>query len=94
MREKVEEIYMSEPDLLISHMDKHQDWCVIVCLVGGGQEINKGEAGISTWVESMDKLYPNWNVYLSDKITNNEYSWGYSFENIMNSQRTTISKGA
>ncbi len=91
MREKGEEIDMSEPDLLISHMDKHQDWCVIVCLVGGGQEINKGEAGISTWVESMDKLYPNWNVYLSDKITNNEYSWGYSFENILNSQRTTIS---
>ena len=91
MREKGEEIDMSEPDLLISHMDKHQDWCVIVCLVGGGQEINKGEAGISTWVESMDKLYPNWNVYLSDKITNTEYSWGYSFENILNSQRTTIS---
>ena len=91
MREKGEEIDMSEPDLLISHMDKHQDWCVIVCLVGGGQEINKGEAGISTWVESMDKLYPNWNVYLSDKITTNEYSWGYSFENILNSQRTTIS---
>lgn len=90
MREKGEEIDMSEPDLLISHMNKHQDWCVIICLVGGGQEINKGEAGISTWVESMDKLYPDWNVYLSDKITNNEYSWGYSFENILNSQRTAI----
>ena len=47
---------MSEPDLLISVMDRHEDWCVIVCLVGGGQEINRGEAGISTWIESMEKF--------------------------------------
>ena len=44
-------INLSEPDLLISHMNKHQEWCVIICLVGGGQEINKGEAGISTWIK-------------------------------------------
>ena len=54
MKEKGHVIEMSEPDLLISEMDRHQDWCVIVCLVGGGQEINSGEAGISTWIESMD----------------------------------------
>ena len=33
----------SEPEYLISCLDRHRDWAVIVCLVGGGQEINTGE---------------------------------------------------
>ena len=73
MKEKGHHIEMSEPDLLISEMDRHEDWCVIVCLVGGGQEINLGEAGISTWIESMDTKYTDWKVYLSDQIKNPEY---------------------
>lgn len=92
MKEKGHMIEVSEPDLLISHMDKHEDWCVIVCLVGGGQEINKGEAGISTWIESMDTKYQDWDVYLSNQITNTEYSWGYDYNQILNSSRTTISE--
>ena len=92
MKEKGHNIEMSEPDLLISEMDRHQDWCVIVCLVGGGQEINLGEAGISTWIKSMDTKYKEWKVYVSDQINNPEYSWGYSFEQILSSPRTTISK--
>ncbi len=91
MNEKGYQIEVSEPDLLISVMDRHQDWCVIVCLVGGGQEINKGEAGISTWIESIDKTYKDWEVYLSDQIKNEEYSWGYSFEKVLKSERTTLS---
>jgi len=83
---------MSEPDLLISVMDRHQDWCVIVCLVGGGQEINRGEAGISTWIESMDTKYKDWKVYVSEEINNPEYSWGYSFDRILASSRTRILK--
>lgn len=92
MKEKGHNIEMSEPDLLISEMDRHKDWCVIVCLVGGGQEINGGEAGISTWIESMDSKYQDWKVYVSDQIKNPEYSWGYSFDQILSSSRTTISK--
>ena len=92
MREKGHNIEMSEPDLLISVMDKHQDWCVVVCLVGGGQEINSGEAGISTWIESIDSKYQDWKVYLSDQIKNPEYSWGYSFDKILSSTRTSISE--
>ena len=92
MKEKGHNIEMSEPDLLISVMDRHQDWCVIVCLVGGGQEINSGEAGISTWIESMDTKYKDWKVYVSDQINSPEYSWGYSFDQILASPRTTISK--
>ena len=81
---------MSEPDLLISVMDRHQDWCVIVCLVGGGQEINKGEAGISTWIESMDTNFKDWKVYVSKEINEQDYSWGYSFDDILASERTSI----
>ena len=90
LREEFKE--MSEPDLLISVMDRHQDWCVIVCLVGGGQEINRGEAGISTWIESMDTKYKDWKVYVSNEIKLPEYSWGYSFDNIFSSSRTTTIK--
>ncbi|MDC1161231.1 DUF2075 domain-containing protein [Gammaproteobacteria bacterium] len=90
LREEFKE--MSEPDLLISVMDRHQDWCVIVCLVGGGQEINRGEAGISTWIESMDTKYKDWKVYVSNEINLPEYSWGYSFDNIFSSSRTTTIK--
>ncbi|WDF46282.1 DUF2075 domain-containing protein [Chryseobacterium sp. KACC 21268] len=64
----IENFEMSEPEYLISVMDRHQDWCAIVCLIGGGQEINTGEAGVSEWIESLKEKYPNWNVYFSDKI--------------------------
>jgi hypothetical protein len=45
---------MSEPEFLISVMDRHSDWCTIVCLVGGGQEINTGEAGMSEWISALE----------------------------------------
>jgi len=64
----IEDFEMSEPEYLISVMDRHQDWCTIVCLIGGGQEINTGEAGVSEWIESLRKKYSDWNIYYSDKI--------------------------
>jgi predicted metalloenzyme YecM len=63
----------SEPEFLISCLDRHLDWAVVVCLVGGGQEINTGEAGISEWVESLDRSFPDWNIFISPKLTDNEY---------------------
>ncbi|NOJ39075.1 DUF2075 domain-containing protein [Bradyrhizobium sp. WSM 1791] len=48
----------SEPEFLISVMDRHQEWCTIVCLVGGGQEINAGEAGLTEWFEALRKRFP------------------------------------
>jgi len=63
----------SEPEFLISCMDRHNDWSVIVCLVGGGQEINTGEAGISEWLDSIERSYPHWRVYISDHLTDSEY---------------------
>jgi hypothetical protein len=63
----------SEPQFLISCLDRHEDWAVIVCLVGGGQEINTGEAGISEWLEALDTQYPHWDIYLSSRMTDSEY---------------------
>jgi hypothetical protein len=66
----------SEPEFLISCLDRHPDWAVIVCLVGGGQEINTGEAGISQWIDSLDSSFSHWNVYISSKLTDSEYGTG------------------
>lgn len=63
----------SEPEFLISCMDRHEEWALVVCLVGGGQEINDGEAGISAWLEALEK-YPQWQVYLSPELADSEYS--------------------
>lgn len=66
----------SEPEFLISCLERHIDWSVIICLVGGGQEINKGEAGIGEWVDSLNRSFPNWHVYISSKLTDSEYEAG------------------
>jgi len=64
----------SEPEFLIEVMDRHNDWCVIIALIGGGQEINSGEAGIAGWLNALDKKHQDWNVYYSDKLNQKEYA--------------------
>ena len=64
---------MSEPEFLIGVMDRHAEWCVIVCLVGGGQELNTGEAGISEWIDALEARFPAWRVHVSPRITLPEY---------------------
>lgn len=64
----------SEPEFLISCLDRHKDWAVIVCLVGGGQEINTGEAGISEWLYAIYNRFSDWEVYISPNLTDTEYS--------------------
>jgi hypothetical protein len=82
MREKKNQpdFDMSEPEFLISCMDRHPDWTTIVCLVGGGQEINTGEAGISEWFEAVEKSFPHWKIYISDRLTDSEYGAGEVIE--------------
>ncbi|MGD9688430.1 MAG: DUF2075 domain-containing protein [Phycisphaerales bacterium] len=67
---------MSEPAFLISCMNRHSDWAVIVCLVGGGQEINTGEAGIGEWLRAIRSDFPDWHVHLSPHLTDSEYAAG------------------
>jgi len=78
MREKKnqQDFNQSEPEFLISCMDRHSDWAMVVCLVGGGQEINTGEAGISEWFEAIEHSFPHWKIYLSDRLTDSEYGAG------------------
>jgi hypothetical protein len=66
----------SEPEFLISCLDRHNDWAVVVCLVGGGQEINTGEAGISEWIHALTQRFPEWLIYLSSRLTDSEYGAG------------------
>jgi DUF2075 family protein len=63
----------SEPEFLISCLNRHKDWAVVICLVGGGQEINTGEAGISLWLEAMKTTFPEWKICISPNLTNSEY---------------------
>ncbi len=67
---------MSEPEFLISAMDRHNDWAVIICLVGGGQEINTGEAGLPAWFSALRNRFSNWKVYVSRQIADVEYTRG------------------
>lgn len=64
----------SEPEFLISCLDRHKDWAVVICLVGGGQEINTGEAGISEWLNAVYNQFSDWEVYISPNLTDSEYS--------------------
>ncbi len=75
MKEKKDQpdFNQSEPEFLIDFMDRHDDWAVIVCLVGGGQEINSGEAGMENWFEALRDEYPDWRIYLSEQMTDSEY---------------------
>ena len=64
----------SEPEFLISCLDRHKDWSVVICLVGGGQEINTGEAGISEWLNAVFDRFSDWEVYISPHLIDSEYS--------------------
>ena len=77
----------SEPEYLISCLDRHKDWAVIVCLVGGGQEINTGEAGIAEWIEGLNRSFLDWNIHVSSKLTDSEYAAGEALQLIKNKDR-------
>ena len=81
---------MSEPEFLISIMDRHSDWAVIICLVGGGQEINKGEAGLPAWFDALKEKFPHWSVYASNRITDQEYTRGIPIKTLFGTLNMTI----
>jgi hypothetical protein len=64
----------SEPEFLLSYLDRHDDWAVVICLVGGGQEINRGEAGISAWLDAVATSFTGWSAYISPSLTDSEYA--------------------
>jgi len=81
---------MSEPEFLIGILDRHENWSVIICLIGGGQEINTGEAGLPEWFSALQKDYPHWNVYVSDKLDDFEYNQGINLFSKIKTERLHI----
>jgi hypothetical protein len=69
-------------------MDRHTDWAVIICLVGGGQEINTGEAGIDAWLDAVYSRFAHWHMHISSKLTDSEYAAGKALETVRHRQNT------
>ena len=86
---KVPNFPMSEAAFLIWSLDQREDWATIACLVGGGQEINTGEAGISEWIRALNERFPHWNVYISPELTDAEYAEGKVNELLKDNPRVT-----
>lgn len=90
LKKKKMDFNQSEPEFLISCLDRHPDWAVVVCLVGGGQEINTGEAGISEWIASLNRSFPDWHIHISSNLKDSEYGAGSVLEEIKNRSNVTI----
>jgi hypothetical protein len=82
------EFNQSEPEFLIETMDRHAGWAVIVCLVGGGQEIHTGEAGIGAWVDACRTRFANWRICMSDRLVEAEYGGGEPLSQARTDART------
>jgi hypothetical protein len=89
-KKKQLEFNQSEAEFLISVMDRHSKWCVVVCLVGGGQEINRGENGISEWIEAWQKDFPHWTLYISSQLTDSEYGATKRLDNIKDHEKVVL----
>lgn len=95
MRRKkgIQDFASSEPEFLISYLDRHRDWAVVVCLVGGGQEINRGEAGISAWLDAVREKFPHWQVYVPANLLGSEYAAGPALEALQARSNVTYDRG-
>ena len=89
---KVPNFPMSEAAFLIWSLDQREDWATIICLVGGGQEINTGEAGISEWLAAINESYPHWKVYISPHLTDAEYAEGRVNELLKDNSNVTYAE--
>lgn len=88
---KVPNFPFSEAEFLIWSLDQREDWAVIICLVGGGQEINTGEAGITAWIEALNNRFNHWQVFISNKLTEPEYAEGRVNELLQKNDKVTFS---
>ena len=89
---KVPNFPLSEAAFLIWSLDQREDWATIICLVGGGQEINTGEAGISEWIKALNEQFKHWDVYISPKLTDKEYAEGKVNELLKHNANVTYSE--
>lgn len=89
---KVPNFPVSEAAFLIWALDQREDWATIVCLVGGGQEIHTGEAGITEWITALSEKFPHWDVYISPKLTDAEYAEGRVNELLQDNHHVTYAE--
>lgn len=89
-KKKISKFPFSEPHYLISCMDRHEDWCVVICLVGGGQEIHHDEAGIQEWLQVLNRYYKRWDIYMSAQLKEKEYAEGKALKMIKDKTRLHI----
>lgn len=89
-KKKISRFPYSEPHYLISCMDRHEDWGVVICLVGGGQEIHHDEAGILEWLQVLNKYYKGWEIYISEQLKGKEYAHGQALKMIKDKTRLHI----
>ena len=73
---KVPNFPLSEAAFLIWSLDQREDWATIICLVGGGQEINTGEAGIAEWIKALNEQFRHWEIHISPHLTDPVYAEG------------------
>ncbi|MFK8018013.1 MAG: DUF2075 domain-containing protein [Gammaproteobacteria bacterium] len=90
-RKGVPDFDMSEPEFLIQVMDRHDGYAVIVCLIGGGQEINTGEAGLPEWFAALSSRFTNWNVHMPSRLVDFEYGFGKDLSGLISPDRLTVS---
>ncbi|GMV10676.1 MAG TPA: DUF2075 domain-containing protein [Gemmatimonadaceae bacterium] len=89
-RKKRPDFNQSEPAFLLSYMDRHPDWSVVVCLVGGGQEIHTGEAGVGEWLTAVGDEFPGWELYISPNLHDSEYAIGEQLAALVDSGRVRL----
>jgi hypothetical protein len=67
-------IRKSEAEIIFEIMDRHYEWAVVIALVGNGQEINTGEAGIGEWGRVLVEKYNHWQIHISPELLLNDTS--------------------
>jgi len=92
-KKNIHDFNLSEPEFLIQCLDRYNDWAVIVCLVGGGQEINTGEAGINEWINSLNRSFPEWHVYISPRLSDAEYASGEALNSLKLRKNVFLDEG-
>jgi DUF2075 family protein len=58
----------SEARMMLGVLDQHSDWAVLIALVGGGQEINDGEAGLGEWGKALESHFSHWEIFASPRV--------------------------
>lgn len=89
-KKNIRDFGQSEAEFLLSCMNRHADWSVVICLVGGGQEINTGEAGIDAWLQAVNANFPDWRMHISSRLTDTEYAAGHALDAVRDRANTAF----